>query len=418
MENKNKLLSNPAKFIRLLGVLVTVLLLIFELIICIQFAYVTPVPAIWKIIVLVACSVVLDALCLLELYFIKTLKARIVLYCFDFVLLLTICAVTGSSYLSALYCVILSQLYLNVEDFKTKVAVFIASCVMFVVTCVVGWFFNHLRAITYNEIFDIVSASVVGLIVLAMHFGVVNFLITFYRNNLKLTAALKEADESKRQLEEVYQQLSQTAVFQERNRIARDIHDNAGHSMTAVIMQTEAAKLLVDSNPEEAKSKIISANIQAKNALEQMRESVHLLAGRSASSTLKDELEEILAQTMDGTDVKIRYDIADLQLGWDKRRFIANSLKELLSNGMRHGEASAFYVELASDGGEVILTVSDNGCGLPPDFKEGFGLKGIREKATAFGGSIIFESVEDDGCEIKIFIKDDLDLDKEEDDND
>lgn len=404
MEYKGKIISNPAKFTRVLGVGVGVVLLVFEVIICAQYVSLKPMPAVWKIVSLVGCSVALDVLCLVELYAIKTLKARIAVYCVDFVFLLFVCALTGSTYISALYCVILSQFYINIEDFKTKIVAFVLSCVMFIVTCVVGWFINQMREITYNEIFDMVSAWITGVIILAAHFGVVNFLIGFYRTNIKLTGALKEADESKKQLEEAYAQLSETAVFQERNRIARDIHDNAGHSITAVIMQTEAAKLLIDVNPEEAKAKVISANIQAKNALDQMRESVHLLAGRDSSCSLKEELEEILAQTMDGTGVKIRCALDDVQLAGVKRRFIANSLKECLANGMRHGGASAFYVELSSEAGVLCLTVSDNGCGLPDNFKEGFGLRGIREKAVNFGGGIVYESESGDGCEIKITI--------------
>ncbi len=404
MEYKGKIISNPARFTRVLGVGVGVVLLVFEVIICAQYVSLKPMPAVWKIVSLVGCSVALDVLCLVELYAIKTLKARIAVYCVDFVFLLFVCALTGSTYISALYCVILSQFYINIEDFKTKIVAFVLSCVMFIVTCVVGWFINQMREITYNEIFDMVSAWITGVIILAAHFGVVNFLIGFYRTNIKLTGALKEADESKKQLEEAYAQLSETAVFQERNRIARDIHDNAGHSITAVIMQTEAAKLLIDVNPEEAKAKVISANIQAKNALDQMRESVHLLAGRDSSCSLKEELEEILAQTMDGTGVKIRCALDDVQLAGVKRRFIANSLKECLANGMRHGGASAFYVELSSEAGVLCLTVSDNGCGLPDNFKEGFGLRGIREKAVNFGGGIVYESESGDGCEIKITI--------------
>ncbi len=404
MEYKGKIISNPARFTRVLGVGVGVVLFVFEVIICAQYVSLKPMPAVWKIVSLVGCSVALDVLCLVELYAIKTLKARIAVYCVDFVFLLFVCALTGSTYISALYCVILSQFYINIEDFKTKIVAFVLSCVMFIVTCVVGWFINQMREITYNEIFDMVSAWITGVIILAAHFGVVNFLIGFYRTNIKLTGALKEADESKKQLEEAYAQLSETAVFQERNRIARDIHDNAGHSITAVIMQTEAAKLLIDVNPEEAKAKVISANIQAKNALDQMRESVHLLAGRDSSCSLKEELEEILAQTMDGTGVKIRCALEDVQLAGVKRRFIANSLKECLANGMRHGGASAFYVELSSEAGVLCLTVSDNGCGLPDNFKEGFGLRGIREKAVNFGGGIVYESESGDGCEIKITI--------------
>ncbi|MDE6557731.1 MAG: sensor histidine kinase [Clostridia bacterium] len=405
MKDNGGVLSNGSKFTQIFGACIGVILIVLEMIICAQYISLDPRPDSWRIGLLIGSSVAITVLYFVEFYAIKTLKARIAVYCIDFAFLLTICALTGSAYIAGLYGVILSQLYINVVEMKTKVIVLVFTCVAFTVMCVVGLYISLMRAITYSEIIDLASACLVGLIILALHFAVVNFLLAFYRNNLKLTKALKEADENKKQLEQAYEQLEETAVFQERNRIARDIHDNAGHSMTSVIMQTEAAKLLIDTNPEEAKSKIISANIQAKNALEQMRESVHLLAGRNASRSLKEEIEEILAQTMDSTDIIIRYDIADIQLSGDKRRFIANSLKECLSNGMRHGGAGAFYVELGSTENVVCLIVSDNGSGLPEDFKEGFGLKGIREKAAQFGGGIVYESESGDGCEIKITIK-------------
>ena len=73
-----------------------------------------------------------------------------------------------------------------------------------------------------------------------------------------------------------------------------------------------------------------------------------------------------------------------------------------MANGIRHGGANAFYVELTGDGGFAELTVSDNGAGLPENFKEGFGLRGIREKATEYGGGIVYESESGDGCEITV----------------
>lgn len=400
MNDKDVIFKNPARIKNVLAVIIGVILVIIESIILTQFLSLPEKPEVWEIVSLSACLFVLDALCYVELYLIKTLKARVAIYCFDFLALLFICMLTGSTYLAGLYCVILSQLYLNVSELRTKTVTLIISCVAFAATCVVGWIMRR-----NDDFFDMVSATVVGTVIIVVHFAVVNFLLAFYRNNIKLTKALKEADDSKKELEQAYLQLSETAVLRERNRIARDIHDNAGHSMTAVIMQTEAAKLLIDNNPEEAKNKIISANIQAKNALEQMRESVHLLAGRGGAVSIKEEISDIIAQTIDGTDVKIRFNIAEMQLPADRSRFICNSLKECLSNGMRHGGANAFYVELAEEDGKVVLTVSDNGGGLPEDFKEGYGLKGIREKVAAFGGGIVYESESGDGCEIKITIE-------------
>lgn len=405
MEEKKKFFKDTGHLVRIVHACILVLLVIFEIIVFVQYVSIRPHPPAGLIIALAACLVALIVLCAAEMYGVKPLKGRIVIYVFDFLLLLAICSITGSAYLAALYCVILTEIYINLEVFRTKVIIFGVSCGGFIVTCVVGWLVSHGWSLTPDEIISLISDGLVGAIIFAVHFAVANFLIEFYNTNKKLTAALKEADERKAELENAYKELSETAVFQERNRIARDIHDNAGHSMTAVIMQTEAAKLLIDTNPEEAKAKIVSANIQAKNALEQMRDSVHLLAGRDAARSLKQELEEILAQTMDGTDINIRSDIADAELPWDRRHFIANSLKECLSNGIRHGGATAFYVELSQEEDVVRLTVSDNGCGLPPDFREGFGLRGIREKSAAYGGKFVVESEQDDGCEVTITIK-------------
>ena len=397
-----QIFGNSSRLIVWVGLSMSVLLVVLEIIIGVQYSAVE--PEVWQICLLVVCLVAIDILFLMELFSVKKYATRIVFYCIDFALLLVVCSLTGSTYLSAIYCVILSQLYINVYKFTTKLTVFIASCVAFIVTSIIGWMITHGMALTDEQIIGIVSGCVVGLIILSVHFVVANFLISYHRNNLKLVDALKEAEDNKNRLEEAYRELSQTAVYEERNRIARDIHDNAGHSITAVIMQTEAAKLLIDSDPREAKAKMISANIQAKNALNQMRESVHLLAGRDSSVTLKDELQETIAGTMDGTDIKIRYDIDDVSLPYSKRRFLGNCLKELLANGMRHGGATAFYVELKSDGSTVRLTVSDNGSGLPADFREGFGLKGIREKATYFGGDVFYESQEGEGVEVTVNI--------------
>lgn len=405
MEDKKKFFSSSKYSAKIGRGLILLLLVVLEIVILVQYLNVDVLPKPGLIFMTIACLLSLTVLCAVEMFCIKTQTGRIVIYVTDLLLLLVINAATGSVLLAALYCIILTQAYLNLEVFHTRVIVFIVSCVGFVSTCVIGWLINNQWVLPSGVIVNLVSSGFVGVILIAVHFVVENFLISFYNTNVKLKAALKIADERKADLEKVYQELSETAVFQERNRIARDIHDNAGHSMTAVIMQTEAAKLLIDSNPEKAKAKIVSANIQAKNALEQMRESVHLLAGRNAARTLKQEMEEVLAQTMDGTEVTVRSDISEVELPWERRHFIINCLKECLANGIRHGGATAFYVELTLDGEDVTLTVSDNGCGLPPDFKEGFGIKGIREKSTAFGGKTLLESEEGDGCEVKIIIK-------------
>ncbi len=295
----------------------------------------------------------------------------------------------------------LTQCYISVEKFRDKTIIFGVSCGIFVISFIAGGILSN----PSSDGLDLVSGVLFGLLGIVLDYLITLFLLKFYRTNLELREALKEADESRARLEEANEQLTQTKIFEERNRIAKDIHDTAGHSMTTVIMQTEAAKLLIDDNPAEAKNRIISANVQARNALEQMRESVHLLAGRGKVKPLKEELEEVIAQTIDGTDIKARYDLDVIQPPDEVYRFIVNSVKELLANGIRHGKATAFYVELKQTERNVTLLVSDNGCGVKGEIKEGFGLKGLREKAEKMGGKCCFSSEEGEGFEVKIVLK-------------
>ncbi len=400
-----KLRVNPKKIVEYIKVALVIMLVVIEAFVYAQAAgmYVGT-KLLYSLIILGVCCIALAVLEAINAFKVTSFVAKMVFYGVDSALLLAICILTGNSFLAALYCIVLTQIYISIDRFRDKAVLFGVSCVLFTVSFIVGWVFTHENASIFNSVVEILSGALFGLLVLAIDFVIVQFLIKFYRTNVELSAALKEADESRAQLKEVYEELSKTAVYEERNRIAKDIHDNAGHSMTTVIMQTEAAKLLIDSDPEEAKSRIISANIQARNALEQMRESVHLLAGRNEVKSVKTELENIISQTIDGTDIKVRYDIAESEADEEVYRFLSNSLKECLANGIRHGKATAFYVEFRKDGERMSLFISDNGTGVQGDITPGFGLKTMMDKAAALGGRCTLRSEKDEGFEVKIVL--------------
>lgn len=403
MDREFRLNENNKELVRFIKLILIAILLIIEILVCAQYATQYLEKDGWGHMIFVAAlSFFLAVFVAVDSFAVKKFVVKMVFYAIDSVLLLLICVMTGNSYLSTLYCIVLTQFYLSVDSVKMNAVLFGVSSGIFVISFVCGWVQENKGASLYESIVQILGDCVFGVFILGMHFAIINFILRFYSNNVKLRKALKEADESKAQLKEVYEQLSNTAVFEERNRIAKDIHDNAGHSMTAVIMQTEAAKLLVDSDPEEAKSRIISANIQAKNALEQMRESVHLLAGRTQVKPLCEEIEEIIAQTIDATDLKIRCDLEDVTVGAEEGRYLCNSVKECLANGIRHGKATAFYIEMKKVFSDVSLLISDNGTGVEGEIKEGFGLRGMRERAEAFGGRCDFSSESGEGFEVEI----------------
>jgi signal transduction histidine kinase len=120
---------------------------------------------------------------------------------------------------------------------------------------------------TSPDFFNLITQTFGYAFALLVHFFIVQVALAFYRQYLKLDKALAELDESKKELEAAYAVVAEVSVLEERQRIAKEIHDTAGHAVTTVIMQTEAAKLIIDKNPEQAKAKIVSANLQAKRAL-------------------------------------------------------------------------------------------------------------------------------------------------------
>ncbi len=398
MKGKFKIDLASPKIIEYIRTVLVALLVVIAIVICAQ-AYANGLRE-FAFYMTIACCVVLSVLEFVNTFVIKKFVPKMIFYGLDSALILTICVLTGNSFMSTIYCIVLTQCYMFVEKFKDRTILFGVSCLIFSASFTCGYIIS-----TPNPTaFDGVTGVLFGLLALGIDYIVAMFLLKFYNTNIELSSALKEADDSRSRLEEAYDELTKTKVYEERNRIAKDIHDTVGHSMTTVIMQTEAAKLLIDSNPTEAKQRIVSANIQARNALEQIRESVHLLAGRGQSKTLSEDIKEILAQTMDGTDVKARFSLDEAHPSEETHRFIVNSLKELLSNGIRHGAATAFYVELKNDGGDLKLLVSDNGCGVNGEIGEGFGLRGLREKAEALGGSLSVTSEENEGFEACIIL--------------
>ena len=405
MDKNFKLIESRKQLVSYIKLILLALLTIMAIIICAQYATIyMQNERVGSLITVVLSCFVLIVLETVDSLVIKHLVVKYVFFGLDSLCLLVLCIFTSSSYLSVLYCMVLTQIYISVDNMRDNTILFSVSCGLFVISFITGRIVEESGNTVYGDIVELLGDSILGIVVIAIHFMVTNFILKFYSQNQKLQNALNEADESKAQLEKAYKEISRTAIFEERNRIAKDIHDNAGHSMTTVIMQTEAAKLLIDSDPKEAKTRIISANIQAKNALEQMRESVHLLAGREQVKTLKEEIVEIIAQTIDGTELKIRCNIEEIALDDESARFICNSVKECLVNGIRHGRATAFFIEMKREFSSVCLLISDNGSGAVGEIEEGFGLRGMRERAEKLGGKCSFSGEADEGFETEIVI--------------
>mgnify|MGYP001852531202 FL=1 len=343
----------------------------------------------------------------MKIFVMRTFLRKIAWYVIDSLLLLVftvfsswgISLVFGSSYIFLVYMLVLSEYYLSAPSLRDCAIMFAVNLAAYTVVYII----NAVVRNEFGSAFLISSQYFLVLIVLVLHFIMFNFAMTVSRKNKQIEENLRELEESRNELLRAYEKVEEATVIEERNRIAKEIHDTAGHSLTTVIMQTEAARLAMEKDPARARHCIDAANLQAKNCLEELRLSVHLLSGRRENVTLKEYLEGILDETAEGTSFTVRSKIDDVEMKDEAERFISNTLREGISNGIRHGGSTAFFFELKDMGNYVELLLSDNGAGADMSkFKEGFGLSGMRAKAESLGGMINFSSEPGEGFEIRL----------------
>lgn len=343
-----------------------------------------------------AFSVVLFGIFIYNSFYDKKRVVKMLLYGAEYLLLLWFSTFFATDFLTSVYSIILIEFYMNNRT-KTNFIFALASYFSYAASIIISsYIFSD--GIAWRA----VSAEIINeFATFALIFTIVNMFSTIVRKNREIEKNLAELEKNQAELKTAYEKVQKATALEERNRIAKQIHDTTGHSITAIIMQTEAAKLKIDNHPEEAKQRIISANLQAITALEELRKSVRVLSGENPVFDLKTSIEKAVNETTDGTGIKIRCKIADINVSEEKAFFIYSSFKEGLNNGVRHGGSTAFFFELKQRGGEVLFLLSDNGSGTDNP-KYGFGLKSMQETAEKFGGSMSVSSADGEGFEINI----------------
>lgn len=187
------------------------------------------------------------------------------------------------------------------------------------------------------------------------------------------------------------------ATLKERNRIAREIHDNVGHLLTRSILQVSA--LLVVHKKDPALTEALQAvKTTLTDAMDNVRNSVHNLHQESVD--LKQQIEKII-ENFSFCPVSLTFDTHPLP--GEMNYAVMAIIKEALSNIARHSNASHAWISILEHPSMYQLLIRDNGS-LPPSFSsfEGIGLSGMEERVLAFHG--IFHTNFQNGFQIFISI--------------
>ncbi|HZG57986.1 sensor histidine kinase [Paenibacillus sp.] len=217
-----------------------------------------------------------------------------------------------------------------------------------------------------------------------------------------------ELEEKHRQLEaeharlesstrETFEALREVSVWEERNRIAHDIHNILGHQLTGAAMQMEAVKRLVRIDPDTALEKLEAALESVRRGLGDVRSAVRMMkadvAGRAGAEEL---LRELIDATTAMTGVEIDAVFESLPpLDALRKKMLYAALQEGLTNGIRHGGARRFALSLAAADGFVRFALASDGAPYVP-VPDGFGLSTLRERAEALGGALAIAPGDDD----------------------
>lgn len=174
------------------------------------------------------------------------------------------------------------------------------------------------------------------------------------------------------------------ATLKERNRIAREIHDNVGHMLTRSILQAGAISVL--NKDEDLKGPIGELKATLDSAMTSIRQSVHGLHDESID--LKAAINECIKTVGERFTVSLDYDMEDDVPARVRLCFIG-IIKEGLSNAAKHSNGDRIDITVREHPGFYQLSVSDNGsCGEIKD--SGIGLSSMKERAESIGGMISF----------------------------
>ncbi|MBO6140320.1 MAG: sensor histidine kinase [Ruminococcus sp.] len=174
------------------------------------------------------------------------------------------------------------------------------------------------------------------------------------------------------------------ATLKERNRIAREIHDNVGHVLSRSLLQLGAV-MAVTKNDEKMTALLQPVRESMDLALDSIRKSVHDL--RDDSISLKAAAEDILKPLEDNYTVKKQYDFSD-SIDKDAKLCIIAVLKEAVTNTIRHSDADTISVSITEHPAFVQLIIDDNGTKQAPSDGEGMGLSNMRERVKMLDGII------------------------------
>lgn len=210
----------------------------------------------------------------------------------------------------------------------------------------------------------------------------------------------------------LYDQSREVAVLEERNRLAREIHDTLAQGLTGIVVQLEAAERVAARRPERAAASLERARGLARRSLEEARRSLWNLRPTPLEHlSLSEALEQETKRLNDQTGLQVGFSVIgdERRLPSDDELNLYRIAQEALTNATKHAQAERVRVELTFNEESLRLSVVDDGIGGVNEIRDsdksvGLGLVGMRERAHLLRGELHIESHPYEGTDITVVI--------------
>jgi len=208
--------------------------------------------------------------------------------------------------------------------------------------------------------------------------------------NVRIRRLNEQLNSANNQLRDYALKLERMTELRERNRLAREIHDTLGHTLTGIIMGADAGLALFDAAPEEAKARIQVVAQSARDGLNDVRRSIKALRPDALEkASLAEALEGMIRSFQEATSAQVRYEqlAGPLIFAQDEEDTLYRVIQEGMTNAVRHGHALEIQICLTRQDDVLTVDIRDDGLGCET-VEDGFGLRHMRERLDLLGGSL------------------------------
>jgi len=231
------------------------------------------------------------------------------------------------------------------------------------------------------------------------------FVAVYTRITVNEQEARARLDAANQKLRQYAAQAEEMATVQERNRLAREIHDGLGHYLTAINIQIKAAQAFVEQDPAQSRAALENAQNLSQEALADVRRSIsELRADPSTTSPLPERLRSLLDETRaSGIQADLAVEGTPAPLSPQVDFTLYRAAQEGLTNVRKHANASRAALRLEYAERCLRLSVTDDGIGAGGT-GGGFGLTGLQERVQLLGGTLAVQTAPGKGFSLMVEI--------------